>query len=82
MSQQLESIGMDRKITDTGVINMYDPFRGIGFIRREKGKDVFFLFDELPDLGFEPTVGDKVTFEIKDMPKGPRAYGLMLVSLA
>jgi CspA family cold shock protein len=67
---------------EVGVINMYDPFRGIGFIRREKGKDVFFLFDELPDLEFEPTVGDRVTFEVKVMPKGPRAYKLKLVTQA
>lgn len=71
---------MANKTEDIGVINMYDPFRGLGFIRREKGKDVFFLFDELPDLEFEPTIGDKVKFDIKIMPKGPRAYNLELVA--
>jgi CspA family cold shock protein len=67
---------------NVGVINMYDPFRGLGFIRREKGKDVFFLYDELPDVGFEPTVGDRVTFEVKKTPKGPRAYNIQLVTQA
>jgi CspA family cold shock protein len=73
---------MVTKTEDVGIINMYDPFRGLGFIRREKGKDVFFLFDELPDMEFEPTIGDRVTFEIKVMPKGPRAYKLKLVAQA
>jgi CspA family cold shock protein len=71
---------MAEQIQNIGFINMYDPFRGLGFIRRQKGKDVFFLFDELPEIEYEPTVGDRVTFDIKDMPKGPRAYNLQLVS--
>ncbi len=73
---------MANKNEDIGIINMYDPFRGLGFIRRKKGKDVFFLFDELPDLGFEPTVGDNVKFEIQMKPKGPRAYKLELIAQA
>ena len=67
---------------NVGVINMYDPFRGLGFIRRDRGKDVFFSFDDLPDLEYEPTVGDRVTFEVEKMPKGPRARKLKLVTQA
>jgi len=62
-----------------GFINMYDPFKGLGFIRREKGKDVFFFFSELPDVGYEPTEGDKISFQIEVKPKGPRAYNIKLI---
>ena len=31
---------------ESGVIHTYDAFKGFGFIRRVKGKDVFFFYDQ------------------------------------
>jgi len=70
---------MPEPILHSGIINMYDPFKGIGFIRRSEGKDVFFLYDELPDMDYELTEGDHVTFEIEIKPKGPRAKTMNLI---
>ncbi|EGQ7694978.1 TPA: cold shock domain-containing protein [Vibrio vulnificus] len=69
------SIGLSKNenVRESGVIHAYDAFKGYGFIRRTKGKDVFFFYDELPDGASEPSEGDIVSFEIEVKPKGPRA---------
>lgn len=65
--------------TERGLVNAYDTFKGIGFIRREKGKDVFFFYDDIVgDSGV--SVGDTVTFTIVKMPKGPRAYNVTVIN--
>lgn len=55
--------------------------RGFGFITPEdNSKDVFFHSEALVDVTFdELKVDDKVTFEIEDSPKGPRAVGVRRV---
>lgn len=61
-------------IQEKGVVSSYDTFKGFGFIRREKGKDVFFFYDEIVSDTKELTVGDVVSFSVEMKPKGPRAY--------
>ena len=64
---------------ERGVVNAYDTFKGIGFIRREKGKDVFFFYDDiLEDKSIG--IGDTVSFSVRKMPKGPRAYNVKILS--
>lgn len=57
-----------------GFVSFYDSFKGFGFIRREKGRDVFFFYDDVEDAISGVVVGDIVDFEIRAEPKGPRAY--------
>ncbi|MEK7577476.1 MAG: cold shock domain-containing protein [Patescibacteria group bacterium] len=49
--------------------------RGFGFISRDgETKDLFFHSKDLSGVTFdELQVGDKVTFEVEDGPKGPSA---------
>ena len=49
--------------------------KGFGFITPEGGdKDVFFHQSSLVDAQYNDLkVGDAVTFEVEDSPKGPRA---------
>lgn len=49
--------------------------KGFGFIAREgESKDLFFHSSELVDVTFdELKVGDAVTFDVVDGPKGPAA---------
>ena len=64
---------MNNITQDHGVINAYDSFKGIGFIRREKGRDVFFM-DENLVTGYETIqLGDHVSFKLNKTSKGPRA---------
>ncbi len=52
--------------------------KGFGFITPEDGgKDVFFHSTELLGVQFDSLkVGDAVSFEITDSPKGPKASGV------
>ncbi|WP_178108337.1 retron Se72 family effector protein [Pseudomonas sp. URMO17WK12:I11] len=64
---------MSDAVIEQGTVSSYDTFKGFGFIRRDKGRDVFFFYDDVA----EPEgliIGDAVRFEVKSVPKGPRAY--------
>jgi len=52
--------------------------KGFGFITIEgEEKDLFFHRNELKDVAFEDLkVGDKVSFEKADSPKGPNAVNV------
>lgn len=56
-----------------GYINAYDPIKGYGFIRRDKGKDVFFHYSELNTKEWLLGEGDKVSFIVQQGGKGPKA---------
>jgi len=55
--------------------------KGFGFIAREgEEKDLFFHANDLKDTTFNDLkVGDKVSFEIGEGPKGPYAKEVMRV---
>lgn len=59
-----------------GRVRMYDHFKGFGFIRRDKGKDVFFFYDDIDGDDRNIVEGDTVSFRIELAPKGPKAKGL------
>ena len=63
---------------DTGFINAYNSFKGFGFIRRDKGKDVHFLIDDfVGSVDIDSIViGCKVIFDVSKMKKGPRALNI------
>ena len=59
----------------TGTIKKVVSDRGFGFITAEDGKDYFFHRDGLAaSLDFDRLVGgERVSFDIEQNPKGPRA---------
>lgn len=59
----------------TGTIKTLLVGKGYGFISREgETKDLFFHSKELKGVTFdELKVGDAVTFEVEEGPKGPAA---------
>lgn len=70
----------DNKILNRGFVNSYDSFKGFGFIRRDKGRDVFFFYDDVEDVNAGVVMGDTVDFEVRDEPKGPRAYNVRRIA--
>lgn len=68
--------------SDEGVINEYFSLKGFGFIRREKGRDVFFFYKDLVDNDVKVDVGDRVVFEVVDGRKGPKAIKIIKVGSA
>ncbi|MDP4009138.1 MAG: cold shock domain-containing protein [bacterium] len=55
--------------------------KGFGFIAVDgEEKDLFFHQNELKDVSFdELRVGDKVSFEKADSPKGPNAVSVVRI---
>lgn len=58
-----------------GIIKTFDVFKGFGFIQRQKGKDVFFFYQEIEDDKILAE-GDKVSFTVEKKPKGLRAFNI------
>lgn len=59
-----------------GRVRMYEQFKGYGFIRRDKGKDVFFFYDDIEGGDRNIVEGDVVSFQVELAPKGPKAKAL------
>ena len=64
-----------------GILKVYDPIKGYGFISRQNGKDVFVYFDEFESGDISVGVGSQLEFEVIDKPggKGPRAVKVKII---
>jgi len=62
-----------------GRVNSWDRKKGFGFIRREKGRDVFVHRNHIlsGDRHLEP--GEQVEFAVRLMPRGPAAVDVVRV---
>lgn len=57
-----------------GVVKWFSDKKGFGFIEQENGTDIFVHFSAVNSDGFKSlSEGDRVTFDIKEGPKGPAA---------
>ncbi|MBI5102190.1 MAG: cold shock domain-containing protein [Nitrospirae bacterium] len=60
-----------------GTIKWFNEKKGFGFIQREGGPDVFVHFSSIAGEGFKTLAeGEKVTFDIEDGAKGPKAINV------
>ena len=59
-----------------GVVKWYNPRKGYGFIENEEGKDLFVHKTQVPQGTFL-NEGDKVSFEIEEDEKGPKAINIV-----
>lgn len=59
----------------TGTVKWFNDAKGFGFITPDDGTpDVFAHFTQIAQEGFKSLKeGDKVSFEVKDSPKGKQA---------
>ena len=65
-------------MNDTGIVNAYNDFKGFGFIRREKGKDVYFSIDDFEnEVNIDSIfIGLNVKVDVEKTKKGPRALNI------
>ncbi|KKW01007.1 MAG: Cold shock domain family protein [Candidatus Saccharibacteria bacterium GW2011_GWC2_48_9] len=66
---------------ETGIVTVSNNLNGYGFIRREKGKDAFFSYDQIisDKIIIEILPGQKISFDIEKTKKGPRAVNIRLI---
>ena len=59
----------------TGVVKIYYPLKGFGFITREKGRDLFFYRSAFED---EAAIldGAIVSFRVEQSQRGPKAMDI------
>jgi CspA family cold shock protein len=63
-----------------GTVKWFNASKGFGFLSHEGGPDVFVHHSEIRVEGFRTlNEGDRVRFEVKDSPKGPRAANVTLI---
>jgi CspA family cold shock protein len=64
-----------------GTVKWFNDTKGFGFIESEDGQDVFVHQSEIQAEGFRSlTEGAKVSFELTQGPKGPKAIQVKQIS--
>ena len=57
-----------------GTVKMFNERRGYGFIKQDDGEEVFVHHSAIDMSGFKTlNEGDRVSFEIEQSDRGPRA---------
>jgi len=57
-----------------GQVKWFNEKKGYGFIQQENGQDLFVHYTAIQGDGFKTLAeGQKVSFEVEDTPKGPKA---------
>ncbi len=60
-----------------GTVKWFNESKGFGFITSEDGTDVFVHYSAILGNGFKSLAeGDRVTFEVEQGPKGPKAINV------
>jgi CspA family cold shock protein len=63
-----------------GIVKWFNERKGYGFIEQDEGPDVFVHHSGINATGFRSiNEGDRVTFDIEEGQKGPRAVNVTVV---
>lgn len=63
-----------------GTVKWFDEKKGFGFITTDDGDDLFVHYSEIQNEGFKTLAeNQKVSFEIKEGPKGLQASNVKIL---
>ena len=63
-----------------GQVKWFNEKKGYGFIQQEGGGDLFVHYSAIQGDGFKSLKeGQKVSFEIEETPKGPKAKDVQII---
>ncbi len=61
-----------------GTVKWFNESKGFGFITSENGNDIFVHYSSVQGKGFRSlTEGEKVTFDVEEGQKGPKAINVV-----
>jgi CspA family cold shock protein len=64
----------------SGIVKWFNERKGYGFIEQDEGPDVFVHHSGINATGFKSlNEGDRVSFDIEEGQKGPRAVNVTVV---
>ena len=64
----------------SGIVKWFNERKGYGFIEQDEGPDVFVHHSGINSTGFKSlNEGDRVSFDIEEGQKGPRAVNVTVV---
>ena len=64
----------------SGIVKWFNERKGYGFIEQDEGPDVFVHHSGINATGFKSlSEGDRVSFDIEEGQKGPRAVNVTVV---
>jgi CspA family cold shock protein len=76
--KSFENRRKEQKEMAHGTVKWFDETKGFGFITKEDGSDVFVHYSSIGGEGFKSLAeGDKVSFDIEEGPKGPKAVNVV-----
>jgi CspA family cold shock protein len=65
-------------MTSEGTVKWFNQRKGYGFISTTDGRDIFVHYSNISGEGFKTLVeGDRVSFDIVEGEKGPRAENIV-----
>lgn len=65
-------------MTSEGTVKWFNQRKGYGFISTTDGRDIFVHYSNISGEGFKTLVeGDRVSFDIAEGEKGPRAENVV-----
>jgi len=66
------------RILAEGTVKWFNEAKGFGFITTDENTDVFVHYADIQGNGFKTlTEGDKVSFDVEEGPKGPKATNVV-----
>lgn len=70
----------EESIMASGTVKWFNESKGFGFITSDEGGDVFVHYSSIQGDGFKTLAeGDKVSFDVEQGPKGPKAINVMKI---
>jgi len=64
----------------TGTVKWFNETKGFGFITQDNGTDVFAHYTAIQGDGFKTLAeGDKVSFDVIEGEKGPKAANIVKI---
>jgi len=63
-----------------GKVKWFNEKKGFGFIEQDGGKDLFVHYTAIQGDAFKTlSEGQRVSFEVEDTPKGPKAKNVQVI---